>query len=378
MRRYFLVLLAVLMAALGTGSAVAQADLPTLADLTPGEWNELLPGGETTCAYGGEYRFYVRPAAAPSDQLLVFFQGGGACWDATNCSPAFQGPDGNPIFKSVVVPGESASYNQGIFDFTNPENPFADYNVVYVPYCSADVHTGNAIHEYDAGNVQYTIRHKGYVNATAALDWMYANYPDPANVFVSGCSAGAYGSIFHAPNIMAQYDAARVTQLADAGVGVTPRGWEGLNSWNFYDNLSKAVPDYAKIEPAKFRINQLYQGAARAFPNQTFAQYTTYLDRVQIGFFFLQGGGETPEAAGGNWLTGMRANLTGLNGSLPNFRSYMAWGNSHCATDKPDFYTYQVNGVRLRDWVADLAAGQPVRTVNCTECTAPELYAPAQ
>ncbi|MBL1135963.1 MAG: hypothetical protein HND46_11645 [Chloroflexi bacterium] len=42
----------------------------------------------------------------------------------------------------------------GIFDLENPENPFADYNMVFVPYCTGDVHIGNreATYEVEASD----------------------------------------------------------------------------------------------------------------------------------------------------------------------------------------------------------------------------------
>ena len=58
------------------------AALPGLSELRTG-WNVLRPGGETKCAKGGEYAFSVRPGA--SDKLLVWFEGGGACWRGEQC-----------------------------------------------------------------------------------------------------------------------------------------------------------------------------------------------------------------------------------------------------------------------------------------------------
>jgi hypothetical protein len=50
---------------------------------------------------------------------------------------------------------------------------------------------------------------------------------------------------------------------------------------------------------------------------------------------------------------------------LPNYRSYLACGSDHCALPTPEFSSLRVGGVRLRDWVADLAAG---RNVGCPTC----------
>ena len=48
---------------------------------------------------GQEYSFYFKPGKA--DKLLVFFNGGGACWDATTCVDSLSNP--NP-FKVVSHP----------------------------------------------------------------------------------------------------------------------------------------------------------------------------------------------------------------------------------------------------------------------------------
>ena len=60
---------------------VAVADL---SGLEPG-WNVIEPGGDTVCSDGTPYKFFVRPGAA--DKLMVYFQGGGACWTGGTCDP---------------------------------------------------------------------------------------------------------------------------------------------------------------------------------------------------------------------------------------------------------------------------------------------------
>ena len=40
------------------------------------------------------------------------------------------------MFDSTVQPDELSEY-RGIFDFDNPENPFRNFGVVFVPYCAA-------------------------------------------------------------------------------------------------------------------------------------------------------------------------------------------------------------------------------------------------
>jgi len=53
------------------------------------------------------------------------------------------------------------------------------------------------------------------------------------------------------------------------------------------------------------------------------------------------------------------------------------WGSSYHYSStflaRPEFYTIQVDGRRIRDWVADLANFRPVENVKCENCQEAEL-----
>src|SRR5215207_5983614 len=159
-------------------------------------WTRIEPGGDTKCALDTPYAFWVRPGAV--NKLLVYFQGGGACWDATTCAP------GGGYYDDEVTPEDSPeNYKFGIFELNNSENPFKDYNIVFVPSCTGDVHWGNSVKTYHGADVQaFTIHHKGFVNGSAALEWAYANIASPESVFVTGGSGGSVGSAAFAPYII--------------------------------------------------------------------------------------------------------------------------------------------------------------------------------
>ncbi len=341
MKKYLIALLLVGLLASATSWTLAQDDLAA------GEWNRIVPGGETTCAYGEDYSFFVRPGDA--GKLMIHFQGGGACWNSGNCRDgAFKS------FDSSVVEDELALYNFGIFDLENAENPAKEFTQVVVTYCTGDVHTGNATVTYD----DLEIQHKGRVNAEAVLAWVYENYPNPEEVFVNGCSAGAYGSIFFAPSIFEHYADARHTQLGDAGVGVAADGWTGLEDWGLFEGLDTYFPDVAGVSPAEFTINLLYEDAGVRFPDANFAQYTAAEDNVQTLFYTVQGGNMDDWA----WLA--QENFTRLQTNMDNFASFTSAGDLHCIIPLPEFYTYETEGVRVVDWVAELMTGQTVPSVS--------------
>ena len=53
-----------------------------------------------------------------------------------------------------------------------------------------------------------------------------------------------------------------------------------------------------------------------------------------------------------------------------NLLSYIAPGDDHGALQYDSFYTEEVNGEKLVDWVTRLIEGEPVDDVHCKKCTA--------
>jgi len=55
-----------------------------------------------------------------------------------------------------------------------------------------------------------------------------------------------------------------------------------------------------------------------------------------------------------------------LEADAPNYRAFTPGGDLHWVTPRAEFYTYAINVMRFRDWVADIAAGKDVLTLHCT------------
>lgn len=350
MKQLFVIL--ALLSVVVSGSAAAQ-DMPARGDLPHGTWNQITTGGETSCGHGAPYSFYYREG--PGEDLLINFQGGGMCWNASTCNiPTI-------TFDNHINPGDPsdnpALYPVGITDFSNPENPFINHDQVYVNYCTGDMHTGNTVVGYDDNGTWFETRHVGAVNASTVLNWVYNNFPNPDSVFITGCSAGSVGAAYWASDIMAHYPNERVALLGDSG-----GGWRGglgptFTLWN--TNYNGATGNNLTIEG-------FYTGAARSFPGNRVAQYNTAWDETQAFFTFVG-------FSGTEFREALRLNLRDISNRAGNFRYYTQGGDLHCIIPRAEFYTYEVNGVRLRDWVADLAAGRNVSSVSCRDCDTPGL-----
>jgi Pectinacetylesterase len=311
-------------------------------------WQRVEPGGGTRCGRGGRFAFWARMGAP--DRLLVFFEGGGGCWDYGSCRP------GSGFFDDRVDGSDHPSLRAGVLDLDDPRNPFRGWSVLFVPSCTGDVYAGDAVRTYRSGDGRaVTVHHRGHVNATAALEWVFRRVPAPRRVFVTGCSAGSVGSILHAPRILRQYPRARVAQLGDSLGFVFSRPTDLRELWGADRRLPGWVPGVRAIPRARFTMAAFYRAVAAHYPGASFAQVNFADDAVQRRYY--EAGGGAPEGFG----RALRGSLAAIRAGSPNFRSCLLEGSAHCALPSPAFYSLASGGVGLRGWVADQAAGERVR-----------------
>lgn len=335
------------LAALALASCSAHAGADDLATRSP-EWVEVSPDlvridGELftpTCSGAPEtdptYRFWYRQGRG--DGLVVFFDGGG-------------------LYKAELLPGDNPNTMQGIFDLSNPRNPVRDWSFVFVPYCTGDVHIGSATAHYsdpDTG-APYAIHHRGGANFRAVLRWMNAHVPQPRRLLVTGSSAGAYGAAAHYPAIRETYPDGDAIMLGDAGQGVSAPGSAALRNgaWNYQPS---AAIFGGEGDDAIARL-------AAHFPRDRFAQYTTSADITQRAYYALTGGERTCSG----WTDAMVAALAQRQQS-PNFRSYLAAGQTHTVLRRRLFYTEHSGGAAFVDWFADLLGPAQPESRACVNC----------
>lgn len=342
-------------------------------------WNRIAPEGETICANGSEYAFFVDPGTV--NKLVVDFDGGGACWNDGTCS---QPSNPENEFGGVYIDGvygspEDFGYN-GIFDRENEDNPFRDWYHVYISYCTGDLHLGDNLATYTGPDGEFRVNHNGAANARSALGWIFDNFSAPETVLVTGISAGAYASIVWLPEIAKAYPEADLYQLGDSGAGVVTDTFFTGDAANW--RLEDALPDLS--EPVVLDENaiiNLYTGVGRDYPEAVLSQYNSLLDGTQIGFYGLMQGVSPPtEEVSLEWSAKMTASLVALTEATPDFRAYVsildvdndpANGTSHVILNRPEFYTLEMNGVRFADWLGDLVSGREVESVTPSPGDAP-------
>lgn len=369
-----------LLAALSACVRNAPAPPPVLPDL-PAGWNRVAPAGETICANGSDYAFFVHPGTV--NKVVVDFAGGGACWNDGTCSqPSNPENDFDGLYVDSVYgsPGDAA-YG-GVYDRENPDNPLRDWYHVHISYCTADLHLGDNVVTYSGEGGALEVEHKGAVNTRAALGWTFDNFSAPEAVFVTGVSAGAYASAVWLPEIAEQYPQAKVYQLGDSGAGVVTETFFTGDAANW--QLGGALPDLS--EPLVLDENalvNLYTAVGKDYPEAALSQYNSLFDGTQIGFYGLMRGvfPPTPELSA-EWSQKMTASLAAIAGETPDFRSYVstldvdgdpANGTTHDILFRPEFYTLETAGVRFVDWLGDLVNGRSVENVSSSNAPASAL-----
>ncbi len=158
-------------------------------------WIKVEPPG-VTCGDGSPYKMFVN-YSNQSDNLVVVFEPGGACWDYDSCAGrngirGAANPNGIPDDHWEIAPFISPFLSR--FDDTNPSRT---WNMVYVPYCTGDVHTGLATVTYPGGGADpdLTFRHQGHAVVQEVVRWIDASFTHVPKMLATGCSAGGVGSL---------------------------------------------------------------------------------------------------------------------------------------------------------------------------------------
>lgn len=324
---------------------------------TRAEWRKVVAPATCRCSDGSEFNYWVRDG---DPQKVVFFlAGGGACFSAQTCGPA------DPTFTRNLAGGPGSSKEppsgEGVFDFDREDNPFRDHSVVYVPYCSGDLHLGNATHDYGEGAV---VHHNGLVNSGTALAATAAMFPDVEQLVVAGASAGSAGAPMYAGLAQDVLPDAQILLLAD-GSGAFPPD-EGITTaigalWGSHTNLPP-WPETEGDPAAAWNLPGLFVQTARHAPEVTAATINSAYDETQAEFVKLIGLDD-------DLLTLIDANTEYVESRDVELHTWVNAGTMHTVLMRLELYTLEVDGTSLLDWVTSLVAGEDVEDVHCEECT---------
>jgi len=337
------------------GSAIVCA---TNADCTtlPYGKKDLAP----SCVDGDPYMYFARRGT--TNNVLMYYQGGGACWSTDSCFNV------GTCDRTSVPSDNPGLATTGFADYTNPNNPFADWNIVFVSYCTCDVHWGENDEFFPGEGFQ---KFRGRVNASVAEKFAREHFVDPDRVFVTGSSAGSYGAIMNSYWLMKDvWPNADFAVLGDAGVGVITQGFldDYMPVWGTDVNFPEDLPG-VELPIQNLSLVDLIDGMATNYPNARFANYDASYDGgsgSQCQFFqvmrnpppanFITTWGNWWEAAC-EWNACMREFKEENATRATNYKYFTGAGTRHTMFGSDKVYTETKstdslgNGVTIVDWV---------------------------
>jgi len=380
-----------------------------------GNMQDIFPG----CAFGYNpanptqpldpehaYHFYFKQGK--EDKLLFFFNGGGACWNDHTCLTSLKVGD-RPAYNPSLANANTAN-DTGILSSTREENPYRDWSMVFIPYCTGDIHAGkkNSIYTDLTGLVTgvpgapVMVQHRGFDNFLAVRDWAKNKFSNDKGkseleeLLVAGSSAGGYGATLNFPYIKNAFPKAEAALMSDGSTAVLTQDFldevfSAGSPWATdltFPNWVTSFDQFGAYNATTFN-QTLITGLAGFYDDVRIGQYTTAWDLVQTQFLNIMKNPDNPMAWGNippqtfcEWNVRM-SNSLALTASASNYRYYIGKGEVHTVlTDafaQDIYYTESsADGVQFTDWIDNL--NDDDKKVNwqnssCTDCApySPEL-----
>ncbi len=258
------------------GAALAEADLPL-------ERWAFLPFDDAICADGSTTGLAVNRGSGPD--LVVFLDGGGACWDYATCAAGTAvdhayGPGTWEVELRDYVPSS-------LTDRSHLPPTLADATVVFVPYCTGDVHGGSRVATHESlfpGVPGVTWNHLGHANLLAFLARLAPTFPSPRKLVVAGSSAGGFGALVSYEAFRWYWPDAQGYLVDDSGPALVGGDFSSMlrdafyASWRLGEALDPVCVD------CRADLSSAFRELSKLHPHDRIAFLSHLRDPVMSGF----------------------------------------------------------------------------------------------
>lgn len=343
------------------GPAIKPIDAP------PGKWTWIGVDG-AKCRDGSGTGFGIRPQTG-SDKLVIYLEGGGACFNGTTC-----GINPGSFGSSAFGAWQGSVGNSGIFDTGNDENPVKDWNMIYVPYCSGDVHSGNA----STIDVPGALSPKdqefvGYANIYLYLKRIIPTFPGVTKVLLTGISAGGVGAAYNYDRVAQAFCPTPVILVDDSGPPMADdylapclqARWREL--WNWKQTLPADCPECTGADGGGIVNYVDYMGTKH--PKSRLALISSTRDSV-ISTFFGFGKNDCQNIDGISSAVDGNVYAAGLEDLRKNhMKNPGQWGTYYVDSTTHTYllsgmYNTTVQGKKLSSWLGDVVNDGPMEHIG--------------
>ena len=339
----------------GTADAGDQADAGPPFDVTEREWT-WYPLEGNTCMDGSPTGIGLNLDFA-SDKLVVFLEGGGACFNSESCiTVAHQDGFGEAEMTDLAGYLDAS----GILDRDDPDNPLAGWSYVFIPYCTGDVHAG--AQPDGVGGRDYV----GYGNVTRAVTLVAERMGGSlSQVLLTGQSAGGFGAAYNydqVATIFGDIDVP-VDLLDDSGppmsnTYLTPCFQEMVRTrWN----LEATIPADCEecVDEDGGGLIHLVDAMSAKYAERRIGIISSLRDNTIRQFY----GFGYPDCENPEWPMAAEVFQAGIEelrdeilSPLDNARAYTIDDTGHVWTDNA-LGSVEVDGVTLAAWITALIEG---------------------
>jgi hypothetical protein len=335
-------------------TAMAAQPLPRLFD-----WWFYTEFHDAYCRDGSRTGVAVN-AHPGSTKLMIYLEQGGACFNEATCAINPSSAIADTLLLGLFTGAA------GVFDRSHLDNPVRDWNFVYVPYCTGDLHMGSKPDGLvpNVGPQRFV----GFQNMKLFVPRIAATFPGATDVLLTGASAGGAGSFGLLEAVQAAFPQVRVKAINDAGpmlssavFGTCAQDrirdlWGLTDTWlalcgaacpnkddflqDFGVHLGEKFPD----RPLGFLVGAR-DVSLRAYGSMTKNDCTAPLDVLN-------------PSVGADEITADFLRFRGKVAPFPNFNTFYGDSDLHTFTAQAGFYTLATKGgTKLVDWFTAIVKG---------------------
>jgi hypothetical protein len=293
-------------------------------------------------------------------RLAIYLNGGGACFNDLTCAS-------NPSSFGEVDLYDLEDQADGIFDLDRLENPLRGWSMMFVPYCTGDVHLGTR-YQGQAIGVEGNQSFVGSHNFDKALRFIepYFLEQEVEEILLFGSSAGGYGVYTNFMKVKRFFPDAKLTVINDSGPV-----FEDLQAFSPCLQIAFAAhfgiqspPGFINLEMINDGIlSHIYRYTSDRYPDVNFGFLSSLEDNTSR--YFLSFGYDNCQGAPDNQLPAdvFRNSLLRLRDDflIPETRwsTFYIDDQSHAKlSDDEYFYELEADGVSMNEWFARLMSGE--------------------